>query len=105
NVLNLNLSKVNTTNNTITIPNHGLTTGQAIVYNAATPPDALGNSTPLAPIGGLTDGQTYYVIVKDANTIQLAAAPSIALDATGIDPTVTNTLTKRLVTSADASAV
>ena len=76
NVLEVNLSKVNQTNDTITIPNHGLTTGQAIVYHAAAPPspsDPLGTPTPLAPIGGLTDGQTYYVIVKDPNTIQLAS--------------------------------
>ena len=108
NVLNVDLSKINQTNDTITIPNHGLTTGQAIVYNAAAPPgpsDPLGTPTPLAPIGGLTDGQTYYVIVKDANTIQLAAAPSIALDATGIDPSVANTLSTRAVESADASAI
>ena len=108
NVLNVHLSKVNQTNDTITIPNHGLTTGQAIVYNAAAPPepsDPLGTPTPLDPIGGLTDGQTYYVIVVDPNTIQLAAAPSIALDATGIDPNVTNTLSTRAVESADASAI
>ena len=108
NVLDVHLSKINQTNDTITIPNHGLTTGQAIVYNAAAPPepsDPLGTPTPLAPIGGLTDGQTYYVIVKDANTIQLAAAPSIALDATGIDPSVANTLSTRAVESADASAI
>src|SRR5262249_40490903 len=107
-VLNVNLLKINQTNNTITIPNHGLQTGQAIVYHAASPPtpsDPLGTSTPLAPIGGLTDGQTYYVIVKDANTIQLAAAPSIALDATGIDPAVTNTLSPRAVATLDGSAV
>jgi hypothetical protein len=108
NVLNVDLSKVNQTDNTITIPNHGLTTGEAIVYHAAAPPspsDPLASPTPLAPIGGLTDGQTYYVIVKDPNTIQLAAAPSIDLDATGMDPSETNTLSTRAVQSVDASAI
>jgi hypothetical protein len=108
NVLNFNVSTINQTNNTITIPNSGLTTGEAIVYNAAvprTPSDPLGTPTPLAPIGGLTNGQTYYVIATGPNTIQLAAAPSIDLDATGLDPSETNSLATEEVDSIDASAI
>ena len=41
-----------------------LRTGDAVRYSAN------GGS----PIGGLKDGQTYFVIVRDANTIQLAAS-------------------------------
>ncbi len=47
----------------IYLPNHGLSTGDPVVYHAA------GGS----PIAGLVDGQTYYVIVIDANHIQLAS--------------------------------
>ncbi|WP_367889442.1 hypothetical protein [Humibacter ginsenosidimutans] len=49
-------------NNTIVIPNHGLATGEAVVYEGASD-----------PLGGLTNGNTYYVIVVNANVIQLAA--------------------------------
>jgi 6-phosphogluconolactonase (cycloisomerase 2 family) len=57
--------------NSITIPNHGFTTGEQVVYNA-------NGGTPIA---GLDDGAVYYVIVIDANTIQLSAAPSLDLTA------------------------
>ncbi len=64
----------------IYLPNHGLSTGEAVVYNSG------GGS----PIGGLVDGQTYYVIVLDANHVELAstsadatAGNAIALSSTG----------------------
>ncbi len=76
----------------IHLPNHGFATGTAVVYHA-------GGGT---PIGGLVDGQTYYVIAVDSNDIQLAssaadatAGNAIALSSTG--GTVSNqtfTLTK-----------
>ncbi len=53
---------VNTSNNTITINSHGLTTHDRAKY------DINGNTA----IGGLTNGTTYFVIVVDANTIKLA---------------------------------
>ena len=53
---------VSTTNNTITISSHGLSTHDRAKY------DVNGNTA----IGGLTDGTTYYVIKVDANTIKLA---------------------------------
>ena len=53
---------VNTTNNTITISSHGLSTHDRAKY------DVNGNTA----IGGLTDGTTYFVIKVDANTIKLA---------------------------------
>ena len=50
--------------NQITISSHGYTTGDAVVYDAA------GGEV----VGGLTDGQTFYVVVVDSNTISLAAS-------------------------------
>ncbi len=47
----------------IDLPNHGFSTRDAVVYHA-------GGGT---PIGGLVDGQTYYVIVIDPDHIQLAS--------------------------------
>ncbi len=64
----------------IDLPNHGFSTGDAVVYHAG------GGS----PIAGLVDGQTYYVIVIVPNHIQLAsssanaaAGTAIALSSTG----------------------
>ena len=67
--------------NQITIDNHGLTTGYALVYSDGITAD-----------GGLTDGTTYYAIVVNSNTIQLAtntgnatAGTAITLDGAGTD--------------------
>ncbi len=87
---------VNGTTDTITIPNHGLQTGDALVYNVhpnasssqivyeLDPTTMLpdGNTTTVVSsdpeIGGLTDGQTYYAVVVDANTIRLVSSPAEA---------------------------
>lgn len=53
--LDINLSK-----NTITIPNHGLVTGQKVIYNSAT------------PSSGLINSKIYYVITSDDNTVLLS---------------------------------
>ena len=50
--------------NQITISSHGYSTGDAVVYDAA------GGEV----VGGLTDGETYFVFVVDSNTISLAAS-------------------------------
>jgi hypothetical protein len=55
--------------NTITIPNNGFVTGQALVYEGASD-----------PVGGLVNGTTYYVIKLNANQIRLAVN---LCDATG----------------------
>jgi len=62
---------------TITEANHGLTTGQTIVFTttAADPPDPL------------VAGTTYYVIVVDADTYQVATNLANALAGTQIDLT------------------
>jgi hypothetical protein len=61
----------------ITLTAHGYTTGEAIVYST-------GGGT---AIGGLTNGATYYAIVVDANTIQVATTKANALAGTEIDLT------------------
>jgi len=53
---------VSTSNNTITLSSHGLSTFDRATY------DINGNTA----IGGLSNGTTYYVIKVDANTIKLA---------------------------------
>ncbi|MDC0882811.1 flagellin [Litorivicinus sp.] len=70
---------IDATNDQITVDNHGLTTGDALVYSDGTTAD-----------GGLTDGTTYYAIVVNSNTIQLAtstvnaaAGTAITLDGAG----------------------
>ncbi|MBD2516808.1 DUF4347 domain-containing protein [Nostoc sp. FACHB-973] len=59
--------------NNIFLENHGFTTGEAVIYRKQ------GNG---AVIGNLVDGGTYYVIVKNADEIQLAASKA---EATGSD--------------------
>jgi len=54
--------------NTIRLPNHRLSTADALTYLAG------GGS----PIGGLTNGQEYFVIVAGDDTIQLAASAAEA---------------------------
>ena len=59
-------------NGYVTISSHGLSTGDAVVYNA-------GGGT---KIPQLVEGQTYYVYRRDANTIELADTYSQAVDRT-----------------------
>ena len=54
---------IDSTTNRVTLNNHGLSTGDAVVYSDGTTAD-----------GGLTDGTTYYAIVIDTDTVQLAAS-------------------------------
>ena len=53
-------SDVNTSNNSITISNHGLSTGDKIIHTSS------------SPHPGLNDNGKYYVVVFDENTIQLS---------------------------------
>ena len=74
---------VNETTNTITLPNHGLSLGDEVIYQ-----NGGGGS-----IGGLTNGEKLTAIVLDANTIQLARGPSLDLENGGVDSTASHTLT------------
>lgn len=60
----------------ITITNHGFTTALPVLYSTGT-----------KAIGGLTNLTTYYVIVVDANNIELATSSSNALAGTFINIT------------------
>ena len=71
---------VDTGTEIITITAHGLRTGDAVVYN-----DGGGTS-----IGNLTNGNTYYVIRKGVNTIQLADTVANALAATPVPRDLTS---------------
>ncbi len=62
-------SAVSTASSQIALPGHGLHTGDRVIYND-------GGGT---PIGGLTNGQSYFVIVVNSNTIELALSMADAL--------------------------
>lgn len=64
----------------ITISSHGFTTADKVTYTDG------GN----VAISGLSDGGTYYVIVVDSNTIQLATSESNANAGTQINITGTS---------------
>jgi hypothetical protein len=57
----------------ITVTAHGFVTGEALVYQAPT-----ADELPLAGGGALQSGTTYYAIVVDPNTIELATSPGNA---------------------------
>lgn len=59
---------VDTENDWLVSPSHRLETGQQVVY------DANGGS----PVGGLTDGSRYYIVVLDSNTVRLATSVDAA---------------------------
>lgn len=77
-------SAVDTGTDTITINGHGFRTGYNVVYSNGTGSD----------IGGLTDGNEYYVINATTNTFQLSAteggsAINLTSTGTGTDHTLT----------------
>ena len=89
NVDNITVNHVNTTDETITLANHNLTTGNAVVYKA---PTTSGGST----VGGLSDGTTYYAIVVDSTTIKLATSSGNATAGTAVNLTATGQGTSEL---------
>ena len=64
---NVASSSVNTGADSITITNHGVSTGDQLTYTEGT-----------SAIGGLATNNVYYAIVVDANTIRLATTTSNA---------------------------
>ena len=89
NVDNITVNHVNTTDETITLANHNLTTTDAVVYRA---PTTTGGST----VGGLSAGTTYYAIVVDSNTIKLATSTGNATAGTAVNLTSTGQGTSTL---------
>lgn len=86
---------VNTSLDTLTIPSHGLSTGAA--------PTAVQSSGTIP--GGLVAATEYWVIVVDANTIQLASSLQNALDGTAIDITSSGSGTIKLAVSTAADSI
>lgn len=66
---------VSIANNSITENNHRFVTGQRVTYT-----DGTGSA-----IGGLTDGNAYFIIKTDQNTIKLAASSVNATNNVAID--------------------
>ena len=71
-----NSTIVSTTNNTITLSSHGLSTGDPVYYYAAS-----------NVIGGLNISSLYFVIATDSNTIKLATTATNATAGTAINLT------------------
>lgn len=89
----LNLASVDQANGILTIPAHGFTNGEQVVYVAQAPGAAAGAAHGQA-IGGLVDGTTYRVIVVDENRIQLAQASGLDLDGRTAAEGATQSLTR-----------
>ena len=71
-----NTTIVSTSNNTITLSSHGLSTGDPVYYYAAS-----------NVIGGLSISNLYYVIATDGNTLKLATTSANATAGTAISLT------------------
>ena len=76
-------SVVSASNNTITKNGHGLSNDEVVTYSSGV--DGSGNAND--PIGGLVDGQSYYVFGKTVNTFKLSHTNSHMGDAAAISLT------------------
>ena len=76
-------SVVSASNNTITKNGHGLSNDEVVTYSSGV--DGSGNAND--PIGGLVDGQSYYVFGKTTNTFKLSHTNSHMGDAAVISLT------------------
>lgn len=76
---------VSTANDTITLPKHGLWTGQGVYFLI---PDYINNS-PNSNEGHIADGRTWTVYVVDSDTIKLAVNIDALNSSTFVDITTT----------------
>ena len=76
-VIDFDISQVSVENDTITIDEHGLSTGDKVVY--------LSNLS--VPIGGLSDQEEYFVNRLDSSTISLVNLLGQPIDITASDAT------------------
>ena len=76
-------SVVSTSNNTITKNGHGLSNDELVTYSSGVDGDDNAND----PIGGLVDGNQYYVYGKTVNTFKLSHTNSHMGDAAAISLT------------------
>jgi len=81
---------VNLLNDELYLPNHGLSTGQAVVY-------ANGGGT---TVGGLTPGSTYFIIKRDNSIVRLASTAANAAAGTAVNLTTVGTGTQTLTVTA-----
>ena len=79
-------SVVSASNNTITKNGHGLSNDELVNYNSGLK-TVDGEEVSNDPIGGLVNGQNYYVIGKTVNTFKLSHTNSHMGDAAGISLT------------------
>lgn len=94
-VVNWAISGVDTALDQITVPsNDSLYTGQAIVYTSSA-----------TAIGGLTSGNTYYVIRVSASVVKLATTRALAIAGTPINLTTVGSGTQNLVQTGTARAL
>ena len=90
---------VSATNDTITITGHRFVDGDEVVYNVP--------ASPAYAIGGLTDGNTYYIVSSATNTFKLSATsggtainltfPTVTVDAD--DAAVVDLSTDKVITA------
>ena len=83
---------------------HQRPTGPVQSFNQQSPGVIL-PGTQSDAIGGLEKGKTYAVILIDADHFKLAKDPAIDLDATGTDPTATQTLNLVKAKTFDVDAI
>ena len=81
---------VNLLNDELYLPNHGLSTGQAVVYSN-------GGGT---SVGGLTSGTTYFIIKRDNSIVRLASTAANAAAGTAVNLTTVGTGTQTLTVAA-----
>ena len=79
-------SVVSASNNTITKSGHGLSNDELVTYDSGLK-TVDGEEVPNDPIGGLVNGQNYYVIGKTVNTFKLSHTNSHMGDAAAISLT------------------
>jgi hypothetical protein len=73
------ITSLNYSTETITIPSHGFTQGELVLY------DAKGQTV----VNGLTTATPYYIIFVDKDNIRLATTPENAVDEVAVDITDT----------------
>ena len=97
-------SVVSTSNNTITKNGHGLSNDEIVIYSSGVDSSDVAND----PIGGLINGQSYYVIGKTTNTFKLSHTNShmgdaAAISLTGVGEGSDHTFTSQGITPVGAS--
>ncbi len=89
------LGNIDPVTDIITMPGHGLKTGDEILYQPVDPNDTKDPKQELTPIGGLLAGERVNVVVVDKDHIKLVRANGLQLDASTTSPTSKHSLAKR----------